>query len=117
MPIIIDEITRQRILIDDFTTDIIYDKKSTSPALQDESVPIIGPWRDHTGSRFGITSRNVLGNPSSANQLQGTDAAIMGEKLPNLNIVGQNTVRFRRRRARVHVDLGEGKSHIAKNTQ
>jgi hypothetical protein len=114
MPIILDPITRQRILIDDFTTDVIYNKRSPDTAISQESVLILGPWKDFTGSKLAITSRTMLSMPRSANLLQGTDPGIEGEKLPNLNEVGQDTTKVRRRTMKVYVDLGKGKSNIAK---
>lgn len=99
MPVIIDPETRQRVVTEKHSGDINYyaSTTTTSPAVYNETVPVVGPWSDYTGS----------GGPNSAvqqqaagltNTLQGTTADIEAHaKVPPLNEVGQNAQTTRRR--------------------
>jgi len=95
--ILIDPTTRQRIVVDQYTGDVIYTKKGNN-AVSEESKVETSRWKDYTGTG-GQISKVKMSNPLP-NQFQGTDQGIEGAKLPNLNVVGQNANIFRRREKR-----------------
>lgn len=109
MSIFIDPETRQRVVFDKRSGDIIYDVQTTDLAIKQETIPVIGPWSDHTGSAIVSTKMQMYG--TNANELQGTDPGIEGTVLPPLGVVGQNTQTTRRRdiRRRVAIEDGQGK--------
>jgi hypothetical protein len=95
--ITIDPITRQRILREKRVGDINYDLISDSPAIQQEDVPIVGPWSDWTGSA-SIDSRNQQMWGGITNALQGTDPQIIeNAKLPKLTVRGNRQETNRQR--------------------
>lgn len=104
MPIHIDPVTRQRIVYDKFSGDIQYDLVGPS-SISKETVPLIGPWEDYTGSDANVSSRNQQMWAGITNQLDGTDPAIEGEKVGTLGEVGQNTQTTRRRTIKRRVDV------------
>lgn len=109
MPIWLDPLTRQRILHNKHVGDISYPAQGigqdVSPAIRDESVPLIGGFKDYTGSG-GPNSRSQQQWGGAENELWGTDAAIESkEDLNNLNIVGQNKQTTRRRLRLVYKKL------------
>ncbi len=105
MPIWVDPVTRQRVLHQADCSDLQYDLDPLAdPAIRDESLPLIGPWEDFTGSG-GVQSRAQQMFASSENQLFGTEPGILGDKLPELNVVGQNLHTHRRRRIKRHINL------------
>lgn len=103
MPIKIDETTRQRIQHAKHCGDVEYDLEGDS-AIINESVPLIGPWSDHTGSG-GPPARQQQMWAGLTNQFYGEDIALEGAKLGNLNEVGENTELFRRRRIRRTINV------------
>jgi len=111
--IIIDPETRQRIVVDQFVGDIIYDKKGDSAIAQENKV-VVGPWKDFTGSRLGLTSRNIMINPLP-NQFDGTDEGIEGNRLGNLNITGENANIYRRRTKQVFRKLNKRENSVSVN--
>lgn len=103
MPILIDPVTRQRVLYDKRSGDVQYDLVGDS-AIAEETVPVIGNWEDFTGSAT-VNSRLQQMNYGRSNELFGTDPGTEGKKLPDLGEVGQNkqTTRRRRIRRRAHI--------------
>ena len=98
MTIIIDEVTRQRVLTMPNTGDITYDLDiNAGSAIAMETVPVIGPWEDFTGSNVEIDSKAFQTGAGTEDQFQGTDQGIEGERLGRLNIVGQPDSTTRRR--------------------
>lgn len=98
MPIRLDPTTRQRVQFSKHTGDIEYDLEGDS-AIINESVPLIGPWADHTGTG-GVPARQQQMFGGISNQFAGEDIALEGAKLGNLNEVGENSDLVRRRRIR-----------------
>jgi hypothetical protein len=107
MPIKLDPITRQRVQFSRHCGDIEYDLEGDS-VLTNESVPVIGPWADHTGTG-GPPARQQQMFGGLPNQFFGQDIAIEGAKLGNLNEVGENADLFRRRRIRRTMDARDTK--------
>ena len=97
MVIHIDPVSRQRVSFDKRSGDLQY-WVTGDKAISEETVPVIGPWTDHTGSNLDIDSRGQQMHAGLSNELFGTDAAIEGAKVGNLGIVGQDTQTTRRRR-------------------
>jgi hypothetical protein len=112
MPIIIDPETRQRIVTEKHTGDINYfaSNATSSTAVTNETVPVIGDWSDYTGSGT-ISSAQQQQFAGITNQLQGTEADIEGHsKLPVLNEMGQRAQTSRRRLRLINRELTpEGK--------
>lgn len=100
----IDKQTRQRIQFAKHCGDVEYDLIGDS-AIINESVPLIGPWADHTGTG-GPPARVQQMTAGTVNQFQGEDIALEGAKLGNLNEVGENADLFRRRRIRRTINAG-----------
>lgn len=99
MPIIIDPQTRQRVVTEKHSGDIQYfaSTTTTTSAVYNETVPVVGPWSDYTGSAV-INSQTQQEFAGITNQLQGTTADIESHaKLPKLNEVGQRAETTRRR--------------------
>lgn len=107
MPILIDPVTRQRILYDKRSGDIQYDLVG-DPAISEETIPVVGNWEDFTGSGI-VNSRAQQLNAGRSNQLFGTDPGIEGKKLPDLGVVGQNIQTTRRRTIKRRAELKDGK--------
>ena len=104
MPIIIDPQTRQRHVVDQFTTDIIYNKRGDT-TLSQEDVPFIGQYKDFTGSKI-ITSKERMDGIRIPNQFQGQDVNIeKGVKLGNLTNRGNNADVLRTRTKKVRVEI------------
>jgi len=103
MPIHIDKVTRQRVVYDKRSGDLQYDLVGDK-AISQETIPVVGSWEDYTGSAV-IDSRGQQINAGRSNSLQGTDPGVMGETLPNLGVVGQNTQTTRRRTIRRRVKV------------
>lgn len=109
MPIFIDPQTRQRVLYSKHTGDIVYDAQNAPAAVAEETVPVIGGFKDYTGSG-GVPSRSQQMWAGHGNELQGTDAQIESrENLDQLGVVGQRTSTTRRRRRRIYKDLSNVK--------
>jgi hypothetical protein len=98
MPIKLDPTTRQRVQFSKHIGDIEYDLDQTS-VLGRESVPVIGPWADHTGTG-GPPARTQMMFGGMTNTFKGEDIELDGAKLGNLNEVGENDELFRRRAIR-----------------
>lgn len=99
MPIIIDKVTRQRVLRMENSGDITYDLDiNTGSSIAMETVPVIGPWSDYTGSSLTPNSKDQQKWAGTENQLQGTEPSVAdGESLNRLGIVGQRASTTRRR--------------------
>ena len=97
MGIYIDPATRQRVVYDQYCGDIRYLMQG-DPAITQETVPVIGPWQDYTGSDLGVNSQSQQQFAGISNQLEGTDPAITDNaRVGPLGIVGQNVQTTRRR--------------------
>ena len=97
MSVHIDPITRQRIIVQPNSGDVVYELRGDS-AVAEEDVSLIGPWNDYTGSDLDVSSRQQQQFASSENELFGTVPHIVdGAKLPNLSVVGTNEGTHRRR--------------------
>ena len=107
MPIFIDPVTRQRVSYDKRSSDLQYDLVGDK-AISEETISVVGNWEDYTGSAI-INSRLQQINAGRSNELWGTDPAIMGQTLPNLGVVGQNTQTTRRRIIKRRVETKTGK--------
>lgn len=114
MSIFIDPVTRQRIVYDRRSGDIVYDLVNSDSAIVNETVPVIGPWSDHTGSANNVSTKMQMYG-TNANELQGEDAGILGEKLPPLNEVGDRAHTTRRRQIKRRVEFKNGKARIMNN--
>ena len=110
MAIIIDPITKQRILVQPNSGDITYDLEGDS-AITKEDVPLNGPWEDWTGSDTNpltASSRTQQMFASSENQLWGTEPHITeGTKIPNLSEVGTRKGTHRRRIIKRYAKIGK----------
>ena len=97
MSVHIDPITRQRIIVQPNSGDVVYELRGDD-AVAKEDVPLIGPWTDYTGSNLDVSSRQQQQFASSENELFGTTPHIVeGAKLPNLSVIGTNKGTHRRR--------------------
>ena len=67
-------------------------------ALSQEVIPVIGGWKDYTGSG-GVPTKQVTMIPI-ANKLWGTDAWVEGTKLPDIDKLGniRRMTRLRRKK-------------------
>lgn len=111
MPVWIDPHTRQRVPHQADCSDIEYFADGTfgGSAVALESVPVIGPWTDYTGSG-GADSRALQMFGGAENEFFGQDIFHeFGAKLGNLGDVGERTGTTRRRVKKVHVDLKKRK--------
>lgn len=101
--IYIDPVTRQRIPYMQGTGDLQYDLVGDS-SISKETVSVVGPWEDYTGSDVNVNSRNQQMFAGISNQLFGTDPAINGVKVGAIGEVGQNTETTRRRTIKKRVE-------------
>jgi len=92
---IIDPVTRQRIVCDKHSFDVQYDMVGDS-SITEEVIPVVGNWEDYTGSAIVSTKSQMYGAGLS-NELDGTDPGIMGEKVGQLDETGNNKQTTRRR--------------------
>jgi len=95
-----------RVLFSHGTSDInhLCTPEGNSDVMRNESVPVIGDWEDYTGSGK-VDSRTQQMFAGTTNQLQGQRAGIEGAKVPNLNIVGQDSSIYRRRQELRYIKL------------
>ena len=103
--------TRQKYVYDKRCKDIIIDasKTTTQSAVFNETIEVIGPWSDYTGSD-NPNSSNLQMFGGVVNRFQGTTAQIEGHaKLGNLNEVGQNADITRRRLRQIYINISENK--------
>ena len=115
MPIIIDPKTRQRIVVDQFCSDVVYTKKG-DPAVSNEDVPFIASYQDYTGSK-SVTAKQRLNPARFPNRFQGQDANIEhGAKLGNITDTGENADIKRERpiKTRVDIDISKRRLNISK---
>ena len=90
-----DPTTRQRVVYSKHCGDLRYDLVGDS-VISKETIPVIGNWADYTGSAI-VNTKAQMYAAGQENELQGTDARIAGEHLPQLNEVGQTKKTNRRR--------------------
>lgn len=101
---IIDPVTRQRVVTDKHDLDVEYDLQGDS-AVTEEVVSVRGPWTDNIPGRTeigGPNSKQQQKFAGSTNQLFGQDTT---EKLPDLDETGNVKVVTRRRLIRRHRKL------------
>ena len=108
MAIFIDPQTRQRIVYDQYSGDLVYDLVGDT-AITKETIPVIGDWEDYTGSAV-VNSKAQQQWAGTSNELDGTDPAIEGHRVGNLGEVGQNTQTTRRRRIKRRVHFNKTKT-------
>lgn len=99
---IIDPQSRQRIPSPRRGVDIVIDAKGPE-ALSQEVVPVIGGWRDYTGSG-GPNTKQVTIFPVP-NKLWGTDAWVEGAKVPEFDAIGNTEIITRLRRKKKTLQL------------
>lgn len=107
IPIYIDPLTRQRIPYQEGTTDIEYLADGTygGSAVALETLPVIGPWTDYTGSGGNYSEQQQMWG-GAENIFFGQDIQFeAGANLDNLGDVGERTGTTRRRIKKIHVDL------------
>ena len=104
--IVIDPITRQRVVLDKRSGDIVFNLTGDL-AISQETIPVVGPWKDFTGSDATVNSKGQQQSAGLSNQLEGTDPGIMGAKVPSLGIVGQNIETTRRRTIKRYMEVGK----------
>ena len=92
--VIVHPRTRQRFTRSRNNTDIILPLQG-GVGLSQEKIPVIGGWKDTTGSG-GVNTKQLMYGVQ-ANQLWGTDAWIDGARVPELGRLGENirTIRLR----------------------
>jgi len=110
--IIIDPVTRQRVVTMPHIGDIEYNLDAGSEfTISQEDVPLIGPWSDYTGSDINVSSRNQQLWGGHENSMQGTDTGLMGNRLGNLTSRGNRAGTHRQRTIKRYVKLdGNGKA-------
>ena len=116
MVIFIDPQTRQRISFDKRSGDVQYDLVGDE-AISEETVPLIGPWEDYTGSDINVNSRSQQMFAGLSNELFGTDPWVQGAKVGALGIVGQNTQTTRRRVIKRRVRFDKNKAGVIIDTR
>jgi len=92
--------SRLRIVRARHTGDMIIDAKGTD-ALSQESVPVIGGWKDYTGS--GGVSTKALMFFNQPDELWGTDAWIDGARKKELDVLGNRKRLTRLRRKKTYL--------------
>jgi len=103
--------TLQTIPVAKHSGDLVFDSNLGVNAVDNESVPLVGPWKEYdargniTGSNTAISSKAQQQFGGMTNKLKGTIAGMMGAKIGNLNAVGQNKDTIRRRKKKVYVKL------------
>lgn len=101
-----DPETQQTIPVAKHSGDLVYDKKPKKDnPIARESVPIIGAWKDYTGSQTLPQTRQQMMFAGMTNKFKGTIAGHMGAKLGPLNEVGENAETTRRRQKKVYKDF------------
>lgn len=105
MTVIIHPTSRQRISVDPHCGDIEFDLEGAE-AISQETLPVIGGWKDFTGSG-GVPSREQLMFAGLSNNLFGTDAALEGAKDFDRNFDGSNKQTTRVRQKRIRRDLND----------
>ena len=102
------EETNQRIVTMPHIGDVIEFANSGHKSIDEESVPVIGPWEDTlidgVTTSGGPPSRQQLMWGGHGNRLQGTIAALQGADLDDQNIVGQRKSTHRRRKRTISID-------------
>ena len=97
--------TLQTISVAKHSGDLMFESNLGVNAIDNESVPVVGPWIDYTGSNTAISSKAQQQFAGMTNKFKGTIAGFMGAKLGNLNKVGQNKETMRRRKKLIYVEL------------
>lgn len=97
--VFLDEQTRQRVQRMPHTGDIEYDLDiSAGSAIAMETVPVIGPWEDNTGSDPNVQTKQLMFFAGAENELWGQDSHISDNAdLDQLNVVGERARTTRRR--------------------
>ncbi len=101
--------TGQREVRQEHTGDMNFNTAPWSdPAVRDETISLVGNWSDFTGSNT-VPSREQQQWGGHGNTLQGTDAAILGDRLSQLGVVGQRVGTTRRRQQKINRDFTDGR--------
>lgn len=96
MTILIDKKTRQRIVCDPHCGDVMYDPVDCSEPLAKESVPLIGGWKDYTGSG-GIPTSQQMKYGALTDKSFGKDSWLEGHREDELHDTGERKGTTRRR--------------------
>jgi hypothetical protein len=107
--IIIDPQTRQRVVTMPHVGDITYNLNGDS-AIAEETLPLIGPWNDYTGSDYSVNSRSLQQFAGNENLLFGTDVALEGAKINDLTDSGDRKKTTRSRIKKRYVRIENGKA-------
>ena len=108
--------TLQTIPVARHSGDLVFESNLGVGAVDNESVPIVGPWKEYdergnvTGSNTAINSKAQQQFGGITNKFKGTIAGMLGAKLGNLNEVGENADTMRRRKKKVYVNLDGSKN-------
>lgn len=97
---------QQRYICATNNTDYIHECIN-NPTLQNEDLPLTGAWTDYTGS--AIPAVGDIFNTSRINKLDGTRAALEGNRLHNYTVRGNNADTTRTRAHLHYIDLKEDK--------
>jgi hypothetical protein len=99
-----DKATQKRYVFANHIGDFEYDM-SGDEAVVNEDVPVIGEWKDWTGSG-GVQTKTQMMLAGTENILQGTDAQWNDNaKLKDINSRGKTKSLYRDRIKKVHIDL------------
>jgi len=94
--VIIDPVTRQRIVAAKHIGDIEYELEGDD-AIVRTNIPLIGPWIGRNGSDLTVNSRNQQMWAGHENDIQGSDPSIESkERLPELDVEGKTKRTHRR---------------------
>jgi hypothetical protein len=85
--------------------DFVHNCTIGGDTITKDSIPLIGPWTDFTGSG-GVNSRNQQMFAGTENELQGTIAETEGEKLKDMNIFGKTKSTHRLRQHQEYIQHG-----------
>jgi len=103
MPLTICPHCKKRVVIGKYSTDVTHDCTSSSPALQNDSIPKMGDWEDYTGS--GNVSTPYL--QGIENKVWGTRASVLGHKVHQRNVHGDRTSTHRLRKHQEFIEVKE----------
>lgn len=101
----INKKNQQRYVTDRRAGDIIIDLQGP-PALSQEHIPVIGGWKDYTGSG-GPSTGNLMYAAGQADNLFGTNAHLMGARDKAKDVLGRHSDTFRLRQSKKHIIFSE----------
>ena len=101
----------QRIVTMPYIGDIEFFSDINEPAVDQESVPVIGAFTEELLhgeiTSGGVPTKQQMYSVGLSNKLQGTDAGLRGKTLGNLNVVGETTDIFRRRKKVITMEVND----------